>query len=110
MLHFVLLVFLLVHILIYFNTKKANEEDFKKWAIPLSIFNIIGMIIVNIAAFFYQPIVILMFPLHLFAVILAITNAFICIDCGKWIDKDTDRFSRYKQCTKCKTKKHGEMI
>lgn len=108
--HFILLGFLLAHVWVYFNTRQAEEKDFKKWAIPLSIFNIVGMIVVNITAFFYLPVILLMFPLHLFALILTICNSFICVDCGKWIDKDTDRFSQYKRCTKCKAKDEAEKV
>jgi cytochrome bd-type quinol oxidase subunit 2 len=102
MLHFVLLGFLFGHLWIYFSTKQAREKTFKKWAVPLAILNVIGMIVSNIAAFYYLPSVILMLPLHFFAVILAICNSFICVECGKWIDRDTDWFSKYKRCMKCK--------
>jgi hypothetical protein len=110
MTHFVLLGFLLAHVWVYFNTKQANEKNFKKWAIPLSLFGIAVMIIVNITAFFYEPIIVFSFPLHIFAVILAICNSLICVDCGKWIDKDSDWFSNYKQCTKCKAIREAEEI
>lgn len=108
--YLILSFFLILHVWIYFNVRQSNEENFKKWAIPLAIFDIIGMILINILSFFYVPIIVLMFPLHLFAVILAICNSFMCMDCGKRIDKDTDLFSRYKRCTICKANENVREI
>lgn len=90
MAHLVLFGFLVAYVLQYFSVKQANEEDFKKWALPLSAFSTVVMALINITAFFFLPAIILIFPLHIIAIVIGVNNSKICVDCGKWIDKDTD--------------------
>jgi hypothetical protein len=96
--------FFLASILVVIGYRQTPNKQFKKWAVPVSYIGAAIMLIAFIGSFVHQLFFLFVFP---FVFILVFTQTFyfqICVDCGEWIDKDTDWFSKYKRCTKCKTK------